>query len=231
MPAKARPPELRSEEISYDRLRAAIAAGELMPSQRLIESELAQNLGVGRSAIRTALARLAQENIVERMPNRGARVRRISEKEAVEILEARMALEGIAARYAALNATDADIARLRAILDDMAQRTPDGRAIAYTETNARFHREILRIADHGTAAALVETLRSRYAQYQFRVSEHPRDPDSRLEQHSAIANAIARRDPEGAEQAMREHLRDVLPGLQAEARRIGASPDMETRRI
>jgi DNA-binding GntR family transcriptional regulator len=212
---KKRPgPTSRPEDISYDRLRAAIAAGELLPNQRLIESELSHNLKVGRTAIRTALARLAQENIVERLPNRGARVRRISEKEAIEILEARMALEGVAARHAAENATAADIAQLQAIVGEMDR--------PYTDTNTRFHREILRIANHATAAALIENLRSRYTQHQFRVTEQPRDPAARRAQHQAIADAIASHDAGAAERAMRDHLSDVMPGLRDEVRRAEA---------
>jgi DNA-binding GntR family transcriptional regulator len=216
----------RPEDVSYDRLRAAIASGELLPNQRLIELELSQSLKVGRTAIRTALARLAQENIVERLPNRGARVRRISEKEAIEILEARMVLEGVAARHAAENATAADIAQLQAIIKEMGRRTADGKAVAYTDTNMRFHREILRIANHATAAAIIENLRSRYAQHQFRVTEVPRDPDARLAQHRAIADAIARHDPEEAERAMRGHLSDIMPGLRAELRRAESQTEV-----
>ncbi len=208
-----------SDDASYERLRAAIAAGALLPNERLIESELAEHLGVGRATVRTALARLAQENIVERLPNRGARVRRISAKEAVEILEARIALEGIAARHAAANATDADVGELRKILDEMEQRTADGELLGYTDTNARFHRAILRIADHGIAASLIENLRSRSAQHPFRATLHPTEPAVRVRQHRAIADAIARRDPDAAERAMRDHLADVMLGLRAELRR------------
>jgi len=83
------------------------------PNERLIEMDPAQLYNVGRAAIRTTLARLEQDGLVEREPNRGARVRAISEEEAVETLEARAVLEGLAARYAARNVTDADIADLR----------------------------------------------------------------------------------------------------------------------
>jgi DNA-binding GntR family transcriptional regulator len=196
MPVKRMKKGALSDDASYERLRAAIAAGALLPNERLIESELAEHLGVGRATVRTALARLAQENIVERLPNRGARVRRISAKEAVEILEARIALEGIAARHAAANATDADVGELRKILDEMEQRT-----------------------DHGIAASLIENLRSRSAQHPFRATLHPTEPAVRVRQHRAIADAIARRDPDAAERAMRDHLADVMLGLRAELRR------------
>src|SRR5512132_1694874 len=95
---------------SYERLYQAILRGDFQPNERLVEMDLVQLYNVGRAAIRTALARLEQDGLVEREPNRGARVRAISEEEAIERTEARAVLEGLAARYAARNVTDADIA-------------------------------------------------------------------------------------------------------------------------
>ena len=100
----------RTDEECYKQLREAILRGEVQPNERLIEMDLAQSLGAGRAAIRTALARLEQEGLVQRERYRGARVRLVSETEAIEILEARAALESLAIRHAALNATADDIA-------------------------------------------------------------------------------------------------------------------------
>src|SRR5690242_21304389 len=102
-----------------DRLRHAIVTGRFQPSERLIEADVARELGVGRSAVRTALARLEHEGLIEHERHRGARVRLIDEREAVEILETRAVLEGLAARHAARRASDADIADLRRILARM----------------------------------------------------------------------------------------------------------------
>jgi DNA-binding GntR family transcriptional regulator len=85
----------------YERLYQAILRGDFQPNERLIEMDLAQRYNVGRAAIRTALARLEQDGLVEREPNRGARVRAISEEEAVETLEARAVLARRAAHGAA----------------------------------------------------------------------------------------------------------------------------------
>src|SRR5215216_4625148 len=76
----------------YERLYQAILRGDFQPNERLIEMDLAQLYNLGRAAIRTTLARLEQDGLVERVPNRGARVRAISEEEAVETLEARAVL-------------------------------------------------------------------------------------------------------------------------------------------
>lgn len=94
----------------YEYLCSAIVKGELLPGERLLEEGLSARLGIGRAAVRTALIRLEHDGLVERERNRGARVRRVSEHEAVEILEARAALEGLAARHAAINADDDAIA-------------------------------------------------------------------------------------------------------------------------
>ena len=86
---------------SYDALRDAIVRGDLAPDARLVESDISTAFDMSRGAVRTALIRLEQDGLVVREPHRGARVRRVSDEEAVEILEARAVLEGLAARQAA----------------------------------------------------------------------------------------------------------------------------------
>lgn len=203
----------RAEDTSYALLREAIASGTYAPNERLIEMDLASSLGVSRAAIRTALARLAQENIVERLPNRGARVRRASEKEIIEILEARLVLECLAVRQAAANAGADDVERLESILDEMERGIARDDLLAYGETNARFHREIVRIADHETAAKLIENLHSRSAHHQLDVGLQPSNPEGRLQEHRSIARAIKEHDQDGADAAMRRHLSGVIDGL------------------
>jgi len=217
MPAAAKPSRAPVEEAPYQRLREAIVAGALHPNERLVEHELAASLGVPRAAVRTALVRLAQEHLVERLPNRGARVRRVTDKEAVELLEARMALECLAAEHAARNVTAADLTALRAILMEM-EAGLDGDLVAYGETNARLHREIIRIADHTIAARLLDSLRSRNTNFHLRAVIVPNDPRVRLEQHRRIVGAIEAYDPAAASEAMRIHLSSVA-ARQREKRR------------
>src|ERR1700760_2409443 len=95
-----------------DRLREAIVSGRLQPNERLVESDLASSLGVSRTLIPAALGPLEHEGLVEHERHRGARVRLVSETEAVEILETRAVLEGLAARLAAGRATPEDVGDL-----------------------------------------------------------------------------------------------------------------------
>src|SRR5437899_10787801 len=94
---KRRPP--RADP--YHQLREAIVSGQYHPNERLVEASIAQRMGAGRTAVRAALVRLDQEGLVEIEPNRGARVRLTSDREALEIEAVRAALEGMPALRAA----------------------------------------------------------------------------------------------------------------------------------
>src|SRR3954454_5474706 len=142
------------DDDGYQALRAAIVSGELLPSERLVEEDLARRLGLGRAAVRMALVRLEHDGLVERERNRGARVRRVSESEAVEILEVRAALESLAARKAAARATPKDVRTLRAILREMGAKRERGDLIAVSDANARLHRRIVEISGHDTVRRL-----------------------------------------------------------------------------
>src|SRR6478752_7596751 len=96
-----------------DVLRSAIIRGELVPKQRLVEADLADEYGASRGNVRVALSELSVEGLVERVQNRGARVRAVSVDEALEITEVRAALEALCARKAAERATESDIAELQ----------------------------------------------------------------------------------------------------------------------
>ena len=190
----------------YEQLRAAIVSGELQPNERLVEADLSSRLGAGRSAVRTALTRLAQEGLIEQERNRGARVRKIGKEEAIQIYEARAALETLAARRAAQNATAADADSLRAILGEMRARLDEGDLLGASDHNARLHRRLLDIADHAIVDRLVGTLNSHLVRFQYRTILVPGRAERSFAEHTAIVEAVAAGDPDAAETAMRRHL-------------------------
>src|SRR4051794_41197150 len=142
-----------SEPGAYAALHTAIVAGELSPGERLIEEELAEQLGLSRGAVREAILRLGHEGLVVRERNRGARVRRFTVDEAVEILEARAALESLAAGYAALRRTDDEARELESLVDEMERLQAAGELLAMSERNAVMHRRILEISGHAVPRA------------------------------------------------------------------------------
>ncbi len=202
-----------------DTLREAIVTGRLQPNERLIESDLAQSMGVSRTVIRTALARLEHEGLVEHERHRGARVRLVEEGEAVEILEARAVLEGLAARLAAQRAGRQDAADLKTILKTMARLRKADDLLGASDQNARLHRRIIEISGHATTARLIAALNSQMVRFQYRTILLPGRSERSLAEHTAIVDAIAAGDADRAERAMRAHLSHVADALR-DSRRL-----------
>lgn len=196
-----------------DAIRAAIADGEFVPNQRLVEADLSERFGASRTNVRTALVQLASEGLVERVQNRGARVRAVSLAEAIEITEVRMALEGLCAAKAAERLTDADRERLREIGDAMRAAVASGDLLGYSELNRRLHGLVLSLAGQTTAAAILERLRGQSVRHQFQLAMHPGRPAISLPQHLEIIQALCAGDAAGAEAAMRRHIRSVIDTL------------------
>jgi DNA-binding GntR family transcriptional regulator len=197
----------------YRQLREAIVSGEFQPNERLVEVDLARRLKTGRTSIRAALVRLDQEGLVTREPNRGARVRLVSDREAVEIEQVRIALEILIVRYAAEKVSPADLEDLRVDLLEMRKRLDQGDPLGYSELNARFHQRIWAIADHQTATKLLATLKSQSLRFQFRTILRPGRTERSLEEHRAIVEALSAGDPEASELAMTRHLTHVVETL------------------
>lgn len=206
-----------SERDGYAALRGDIVSGELGPGERLVEVDLCERLGLGRSGVRTALVRLEQEGLVVREPHRGAKVRVVSLDEAVEILEVRAKLEGLAARDAALRATKADARELRGILAEMRRLLDEGDFLAVSNANARLHRKLLEVSGHATAIRLCSTLASQTVRHQFRTILAPGRPERSFGEHSAIVDAVAAGDGDAAEEAMHRHLEGVAEALHERA--------------
>lgn len=198
---------------SYKRLHQAIVKGQLQPNERLVELDLAQKFEVGRAAVRAAIARLEQEGLVERAPNRGAWVRAISENEAIELYEVRAMLEGLSAHNAAQRASTQDIAELREIHAKMQTCFTNEDLLQISDLNARLHAKILTIAQHQTVAQLIQRLRAQHVRFQYRTILVPGRARQSLEEHLAIIDAIAKHDATAAEQAMRSHLSNVITAL------------------
>ena len=205
------------DDHGYRALRDAIVSGDLLPSERLVEEDLSRRLGIGRAAVRMALVRLEHDGLVEHERHRGARVRRVSEEEAVEILEVRAALESLAARRAAERATAQDVRDLRAILAEMRTHRERGDLMAVSDANAALHRRILEISGHETARRLSATLMSQIVRFQYRTVLLPGRSDRSLREHTAIVQAIAAANGDMAERAMRRHLSQVADALRARA--------------
>jgi DNA-binding GntR family transcriptional regulator len=197
------------------RMRDAVLSGELAPGQRLVESELTGRFHSTRGAVREALVHLEGEGLVEREHNRGARVRRITLAEAIEITEARAALEGLCAAKAATLATDAERDQLRAIGERMRSAVDAGDVVAYSGLAQEVHAAVRVIARQRTAADLLERLRYQSVRFHFSVALLPGRPATGLREHLEVIDAIVSGSAEDAERIMRAHLESVIDALTA----------------
>lgn len=194
-------------------LRSDLAGGLFSPRERLVEADLVARYGAPRAAVRDALIQLASEGLVERLPNRGARVRGMTLHEAIEIAEVRRELETLAAGRAAERATTAersDILTLSEALRD-AVRAED--VNEYLRLNARFHRRIHAIARHATADAILAQFEPRPIDRFVPEPFRPIPPTNSVEAHIAIARAVAVGDATAASAAMYEHLTSLVDDL------------------
>ena len=208
-----------SATTNYDKLRAAIVRGDIAPDARLVEADVSATFGMSRGAVRTALIRLEQDGLVVREPHRGARVRKVSDEEAVEILQARAVLEGLAVRQTAERIDDRGAARVRACLERHSGLLEAGDLLGASDANAELHATLLEISGHGTARRLIRALSSQTVRYQYRTILIPGRSAASLGEHKAIVDAVLAGRPDEAETAMRDHLFNV-----AEAVRRGLLP-------
>ena len=204
---------MTSPEPVTDELRSDILNGELPPGERLVELDLTRRYRCGRAAIRSALVELATEGLVNRQANRGATVRRISLQEAIQITEARAALESLIAAQAARLATEGERQEIVSIVEQMQYAVDAADNSAYSELNRRFHQRLREVSRHEVAAELVANLRNRAAHHQYRLSLMPGRSATSLSQHGEIAAAVVDGDEKRAAQAMDAHLRSVIDVL------------------
>jgi len=217
----------RNAQAVASALRDAIARGDLAPNQRLIEQDICTAYSASRATVRSALAALSAEGLVERIQNRGARVRSVPVAEAIEILEVRTMLEAMCASRAAARLTDEDRDMLRSLGEDLRLAIGAGDFYRYSELNNRLHEAVLELSRHGTAAAVIHRLKGQVVRYQFRLDLRPGGPAESLAEHLEIIDAICAGDSGRAEDAMTRHLFNVAGALRehALAERSGGGAD------
>lgn len=194
-------------------LRQAIREGRYMPNERLIEAELAATFKTNRANVRTALARLEQEGLVTHEPNRGARVRVVSDEEALEMAFARGALEKLLARQAASSGTKEDRKKLTSLLGTMRAAHKANDLGKFSQCNTELHGTIRAMAGNRTVNRMLDGLLFSLVRLQYRAILLPGRADDAMSEHEDIIEAICDSDPDAAEAAMQRHFDGVITGL------------------
>lgn len=189
-----------------DKIRSAIAAGHFKPGQRLVERELCEQIGVGRTSVREALRQLEAEGLVVTVPHRGPEVSSISHDEARQLYELRALLEGFAGRNFAQNGSDASIAELGRAVDSFATAAQGSDRATLVAAKTRFYAVLMQGAGNVFVTQTLTTLHNRITLLRVTsMTQTGRLADS-VAEIRAIFDAIVARDPDRAEAACKYHI-------------------------
>jgi DNA-binding GntR family transcriptional regulator len=195
----------RSEWV-YERLLREIKLGHFGPGERLREAEVARTLGVSRTPVREALSRLHYRGLVELTPS-GLMVSRLNRAQTIELFSMREVLEGTAAMFAAQYASPSEIEDLRQILDAFGQNL--GNAARLAEINHLFHNAIYEAAHNRYLLRTLDELNDSLALLPSTTFTLPDRGQKSLDEHQAILDAIAGRQPQAAQEAISSHIRNA----------------------
>jgi DNA-binding GntR family transcriptional regulator len=202
------PGGLPSSERVYRDLKDAILANELPPNTRLVEVQVANELGVSRTPVREALKRLLAEGFVARDPLGGLIVRDAAPGEVDEAYPVREVLDGLASRLAARRITPEELIKLRVIHKRMCDAVEQGNLGQVVTINIAFHEAIYEIAGNRRLVALGRELREfvrRFSEAAYIAS--PERMSEVVKEHEAVLATLEGSDPDAAEAAARQHLR------------------------
>ncbi|AEA78421.1 GntR family transcriptional regulator [Vibrio tarriae] len=198
----------KSENLT-EYLIEAIVEGQLAPGSKISEPELAKQFQVSRGPLREALMRVEGLGLIERIPHIGARVTQLSPTKLVELYAVREALEGMAARLAARNITEIELAGLESLLSTHSTHIDqvEGASYFHQQGDFDFHYRIIQASRNQQLIGLLcDELYHLLRMYRYQSPRSHSRPVEALEEHKFILRAIRQRDEELAEMLMRRHI-------------------------
>ena len=195
-----------------DRLLEGILTGRYSPDSRIVETQVARELGTSQAPVREALRGLEALGVVEITPFRGARVRRPTRRELLEAYVVRSALESLGARLAVPRMTDDDLGGLAPCVEEMQAAAGAGDGHGVAEADARFHGRILELADNATLARVWRSLEP-FSRTYITLVVPGADPQWSADLHVPILAALQQRDVDAVVTALERHFDEVSANM------------------
>ena len=195
-------------DVVFNTLRDAILTGKLVPGERLMENQLAEKLGVSRTPVREALRMLELENLVELVPRKGAQVLDMSEKDIVNILEVRSALEGLATSVACKKMTKEDLQQLKNMEVDFEKAVAENDVEHFVDIDEDFHDLIFAATENDKLINIFRNLRIQL--YRYRMAQAKNNETSMstiVAHHRSIIRAIENHDAEEGASIAQGHIK------------------------
>ncbi|MDO4287963.1 MAG: GntR family transcriptional regulator [Eubacterium sp.] len=193
-------------EIVFETIRNAIINGDLKPGQRLMEVQLAEQLGVSRTPVRESIRKLELEGLVKMVPRKGAYVTPMSIEDLKDMMEIRRALEALAAELAAKNANDADVKKLRESNKDFEEAACANDETGIINHDIAFHETIYEATGNKRLCQMINSLREQMQRVRVEYVHHVEDKRSLTGQHQRIIDNIEKHLPAEASAAAAEHI-------------------------
>ena len=197
----------------YDALRQAIVSTELEPGRQISENEIADKLGVSRTPVREALARLRDDQLVQIVPQLGTFVSRISVSGVDDAQFLREALECSAVRLAAERADAGDVAHLQALITQQEVARDNADPSAFFLLDDELHSSFCELSGRPIAWTVVARANGHLNRVRRLSLAEPSYIAEMIKEHQAVVDAVGRGEPDAAEDALRHHLRMVLSDL------------------
>lgn len=193
-------------EIVYEELKLLILTGKISPGMRLMEEELAEDMGVSRTPIREAIRKLEKEGLITIEPRRGAYVSQISTKDMVEILEVRQNMEGLAAALAAERMSPEGKQQLKEITEAYEAAFEAGDMAEMIRCDTKFHHIIVEATQNKILVQMVEQLQELVLRFRYIYYDNFKRAEKMLAEHRSIYEAIISGDAEAAKNSADVHI-------------------------
>lgn len=200
-------------EITADKLRDFILLEKLTPGATISERDVAAALGISRTPLRSALALLEQDGLVEYSITRRPRVADPSLEEISQNLAVMGALEALAGELACAHASEADIAEVARLSRQMEDGAQTLEALEFFQTDMKMHRAIVRAAGNRPLVETHARYNARLWRARFVSSRRSEGRERTLAEHAAIVEALSRRDSEATARALRAHLASAVTNI------------------
>lgn len=193
-------------DVVFYTLRQAILKGELEPGERLMEMQLAEQLGVSRTPIREAIRKLELEGLVLMIPRRGAIVAKITEKDLKDVLEVRASLERLSTQLACERMLEETVDELRAAQEAFKAALKGDDITLQAQKDVEFHDVIYKSTNNLRLIQMLNNLREQMYRYRLEYLKDGTSHQRLVEEHEAIIEALCRRDKEEATNIMVGHV-------------------------
>ncbi len=200
-------------EMVFESLREAIILGRLKPGERLMEMQMADEMGVSRTPIREAIRKLELEGFVVMIPRKGAYVSGISVKDIVDVFEVRAALEALAAGLAAERVTDKELEELERSLVQISELNDKADINAIVEIDTIFHELIYKACRNERLVQMITHLKEQIQRFRTTSLAQPGRTKDALGEHRGIVEAISDRNIDMAQLLAREHVENAEQSL------------------